>query len=90
MRKLQVKKKFLTQKQLSATNKNLGPAVIEFDECLKRVFEDHLLDDATYRQLSSQEAAVLIAGTSNALERFLDKHSKKDDGRVSHNDLMCL
>jgi hypothetical protein len=39
------------------TDKNLGPAVIKHDVYTKRVFNDHLLNTDTYRQIVPDEAA---------------------------------
>jgi transcriptional regulator with PAS, ATPase and Fis domain len=43
---------------VTATDKNLGPAVIDKQTYVDRALQDHLLNEKTYRQLTKQEAAT--------------------------------
>jgi hypothetical protein len=54
------------------TDKNLGPAIIERSEYIRRAFVDHLSDEKTYRQLSKPEALYFIAQIEQRLIHFED------------------
>jgi hypothetical protein len=50
-----------SQLHVFKTDKNLGPAVIERSEYIRRALVDHLYDQYTYRQLTKDEALSLIS-----------------------------
>ena len=55
-------------------NKNLGPAILEYDIYIKRALQDHLLHRETYRPLSSEEAHQYAVRIGNLLKAWLAKH----------------
>jgi hypothetical protein len=52
------------------TDKKLGPAVIERDVYIKRVFADHLLKPETYRRIQPNEAAELLTTLKMKVGQF--------------------
>jgi len=82
----------LTMSQLAAMNylrnstdlmvfscdKNLGPAIIERTAYIRRCFNDHLLDQKTYQQLSECEKDIAISDCETKLAVFIHKFKKND------------
>jgi hypothetical protein len=58
------------------TDKNLGPAVIEWDTYVRQVLDDHLLKADTYRQIAPTEAAHLLTQIKMKVGQFLQSFSK--------------
>lgn len=59
---------------ITATDKNLGPAIMERTTYIKRCLQDHLLDKATYRRLSETSAQVNIAAAETTMKQLLTQH----------------
>jgi hypothetical protein len=57
------------------SDKNLGPCILERQEYTQKVL-DHLADDITYRQLSSDEAHQAIKTTGVMIDNFICDHSR--------------
>jgi hypothetical protein len=57
------------------TDKNLGPAVIERDVYIKRVFNDHLLKTDTYRRIEPDEAAQILTTIKMKVGQFTQSFS---------------
>jgi hypothetical protein len=57
------------------TDKNLGPALLERVEYIRRVFDDHLSDDTTYLQLTKPAAALAISRLYSTIQEFLETYS---------------
>jgi hypothetical protein len=55
------------------TDKNLGPAVIERDEYIKRAYTDHLSDTVTYRRLTHSQALLRVNTVTLMIKRFLNR-----------------
>ena len=59
-------------------DKNLGPAIIERDAYIRRVFNDHLLDRKTYRQLTEDECRVAVNLAEISSRHFFENFNKND------------
>jgi hypothetical protein len=59
------------------TDKNLGPAIIERSEYIKRALNDHLLDENTYCRLSPDEATTRIETIKQLIRDFIKKYERK-------------
>ena len=59
-----------TQLHVWKTDKNLGPAIIERDEYIRRALKEHLLDVTTYRYLTKQEADNRIKAMKRMAANF--------------------
>jgi hypothetical protein len=55
LRQVKKERKFI----ISATDKNLGPAILEIDQYIDRALNDHLDHPETYRELVEEEALLL-------------------------------
>ena len=64
------------------TDKNLGPAIIERTEYIKRAYLDHLSDKLTYRRLTHAEAHLRIRTVTGMVQRFIIRNQFQ----VSKND----
>jgi hypothetical protein len=69
---LQNDKRFI----IGATDKNLGPFIIERDEYIKRCFDDHLLNSSTYKRLTREEANLIRYNTQSYITRLIAKAGK--------------
>jgi hypothetical protein len=58
------------------TDKNLGPAVIERDVYTRRVFNDHLLKNDTYRRIEKDGAAQILTTLKMKVGHFTQSFSK--------------
>ena len=67
---LQVQKEFL----IVQCDKNLGPAILEYDVYVRRALNDHLLKTTTYRQLNNQQARNYATKISDLITCWLKKH----------------
>jgi hypothetical protein len=56
-----------------ATDKNLGPAIMERKIYVERALTDHLMDASTYQQLSKLEFHAAVVKISATFKRFMDK-----------------
>ena len=56
------------------SDKNLGPAITERSTYIKRVFDDHLLDQSTYRWLTEFQARKRMAKAKLQVSRYLNKY----------------
>ena len=56
------------------TDKNLGPAIIECNEYIKRVFADHLDDASTYQRLTTAQATDMLEATQTRFKHLLHQH----------------
>jgi hypothetical protein len=65
------------------TDKNLGPAIIERDEYIRRALQDHLLDQSTYRQLSETAANHRIKAITVSIGNFLGRFFNNKDFTTS-------
>jgi hypothetical protein len=53
------------------TDKNLGPAIIERKEYIRRALKDHLLDQETYKQLTDVQARnEFLVARSKVIQLF--------------------
>ena len=57
-------------------DKNLGSCILEYEEYIKRVFSDHLLDTNTYQQLQSNKAQAAVNDTYNQIDAFIINHGE--------------
>jgi hypothetical protein len=57
------------------TDKNLGPAVIKRDVYTRRVFNDHLLKNDTYRRIEKDEAAQILTTLKMKVGQFTQSFS---------------
>jgi hypothetical protein len=55
LRQVKKERKFI----ISASDKNLGPAIMEIDQYIERALKDHLDHTETYRELFEEEALLL-------------------------------
>ena len=62
-----------------STDKNLGPAIIERDEYVRRVLTDHLLHKETYRRLTEQEARGRLKAIQKIVENFIGRNLPPKD-----------
>jgi hypothetical protein len=60
-------KKFI----VTFTDKNLGPAILERATYKKRCLQDHLLDQATYLQLTQTQAEAKVQSAQNSMSSIL-------------------
>lgn len=60
------------------SDRNLGPAIIERDEYVRRAFSGHLSDTSTYRQLTQSGAEAAIVDLQGTLAEFFDDISDSD------------
>ncbi len=67
------------------TDKNLGPAVIERDVYIKRVFDDHLLKTDTYRRIEPTEAAEILTTIKTKVDQFTKRPSLKSYQNMRRN-----
>jgi hypothetical protein len=67
------------------TDKNLGPAVIERDEYIRRALVDHLLDNTTYRYLEERMAIGRIKAMTGLAIAFEKKHFPKPKDKQSES-----
>ncbi len=58
------------------TDKNLGPAVIERDVYIRRVFDDHLLKPETYCRIETTEATKITTNIKLKVGQFLQSFAK--------------
>lgn len=56
------------------SDKNLGPAILERDEYIRRAMQDHLLDRSTYQQLTESEAKTKLHQTKLQVLKFLKRY----------------
>ncbi len=56
------------------TDKNLGPAIIERRVYVERAFSDHLLDQGTYRRLTTTEASGRIKSIQKIVSKFIKEY----------------
>lgn len=63
------------------TDKNLGPAIIYYDEYVKRALQEHLLDKKTYANLSSEAAHSRIKIARNTITNFLQIYNLRDSDK---------
>jgi len=59
-----------------ATDKNLGPAIMNRDTYKLRALQDHLLDHASYRRLTPAEAQSIRLQAGANLKALIDTHRK--------------
>jgi hypothetical protein len=59
-----------------ATDKNLGPALIEREQYIALALE-HLLDTETYRQLSNADASLFVDTTKQMITEWVTLHTSK-------------
>ena len=57
-------------------DKNLGPAVIEREVAINRVFSDHLHEGPHYKQYTNEEAEQHMSRTAGNITTWLHKHNK--------------
>ena len=67
-------------------DKNLGPAIVERDVYIRRVLDDHLLDESTYRRLSKAEFKMFQSMQFVQYQDFLKKYRKK----LPDNEILFL
>ena len=60
-----------------ATDKNLGPAILQRDVYKQRCLDDHLLDAKTYRRLTQAQAKSRITGAIYQLKLLVNSNRKK-------------
>jgi hypothetical protein len=70
------------------TDKILGPAVIECDVYTKRVFDDHLLKNDTYRRIQPDEAAQIQTTLKRKVGQFTQSFSHIDQAAEKNNVLL--
>jgi hypothetical protein len=63
------------------TDKNLGPALLERVEYIRRVFDDHLSDETTYLQLTKPAVALAISRLYSTIQEFLETYSSYGSDR---------
>jgi hypothetical protein len=73
---LQNDKRFI----IGATDKNLGPFIIEREVYIKRCFQDHLLNTSNYKRLTDDEARIMRYNTQSFIVRIIAKASKTIPG----------
>jgi len=59
-----------------ATDKNLGPAIMNRDTYKSRALQDHLLDQTSYRRLTPAEAQSIRLQAGANLKALIDTHRK--------------
>jgi hypothetical protein len=59
------------------TDKNLGPAIIDKDQYVRKSLEEHLLNDNTYQQLHPSAAKDYIKKVKLKLLKFIDFYLKR-------------
>ena len=65
-------------------DKNLGPAIIERDEYIRRALKDHLNDHLTYERLEKETALWDLFFQRNQILAFAKKHEKTmQDGEIT-------
>ncbi len=69
-------------------DKNLGLCIIERDEYIRRVFQDHLLDTDTYQKLTEEEAIAHMETVGRNARAFLKAACKRHD--LDDDDLEYL
>ena len=57
-------------------DKNLGPVIIEREEYIKNVLEEHLLDEDTYEQIQEVDALQLIDTTKENAMKLIEEYKK--------------
>jgi hypothetical protein len=73
---LQQDKRFI----VGATDKNLGPFIIERDVYIKRCFQDHLLNTSTYKRLTDEDAKLMRYNTQSFIVNVIRKASQTKPG----------
>jgi hypothetical protein len=53
------------------SDKNLGPCIVEYETYIKQVFNNHLLDASTYKELQEDAAKDAVDATLHQIEAFL-------------------
>jgi hypothetical protein len=56
------------------TDKNLGPAILERQQYVQRVFYDHLFDNTTYCRINSDQKDVVINMLRTKVRQFAELH----------------
>jgi len=56
-------------------DKNLGHAVIERDEYVRRALKEHLVDKSTYERIHEGAAKMILHQMKDKVRRFTFKHS---------------
>jgi hypothetical protein len=75
---------------VTATDKNLGPAIMETAVYLHRALNDHLLNPTNYRELSEAEALAMNETTYRLiLLHWIDDFSVDDDSRLYFKRKLC-
>jgi hypothetical protein len=69
---LQNDKRFI----IGATDKNLGPFIIERDVYIERCFQDHLLNTSNYKRLTDEAARTMRYNTQSLIVRIIAHASK--------------
>lgn len=77
------------------TDKNLGPAIIERDEYIRRALVEHLLDATTYRQLTPTIASARIKAMQNIAYNFIATYyptpkRNEDESSISRANRLFL
>ena len=70
LRNLQLQKEFL----IVQCDKNLGPAILEYDVYVQRALTDHLSKPETYRRLSEDVARRYATKINDLIDKWLDNH----------------
>ena len=65
-------------------DKNLGPSVMDRQECIDRVLTEHLLDHTTYRRLTLAEATIARQQARHNIMTFL--HNRSREERLTKDD----
>ena len=71
--------KFLQQQNefvIAQCDKNLGPAILEYNIYIRRALQDHLLDSSTYSQLTPSQAASYSHRIPAMIIQWLDKYKE--------------
>ena len=65
------------------SDKNLGPMVVNREDYVKAMIDQHLLCKKTHERISKEQAVEYLSETSTA---FLDRVAKAEN-RIDNNDL---
>ena len=57
-------------------DKNLGPAIMEREEYLKSVLQEHLLDENTYERIEEEKALKIIDDTKNKALQLIHEYKE--------------
>ena len=72
------------------SDKNLGPIVVNRDDYVKAMMDQHLSNRSTYEIITKDEAKVYLAAASRAFIDCVSLKENKIDGNDLKHNMRCL